>query len=236
VAGRFWSDTDSPTKRAFYGLSAVQYSWNTAAQKAVVSSLWTTTSRSSPFPPIHVWTGVVANQPAQDTCGKIIEGYSLPGGAKQVWIPNAMPYIVTSPTPWSTSDLRQSARLDTEAAVHLPALTASPGPEHFAALAARVDQLARFLDAQGRGQEGPAELPSARRQAAELTRVSEQLTGATARWPDADAARLAGLLAAQLVGTARLIDDSVPLLEGHSDAAHKMLEDIVAWAHALATR
>jgi len=40
-------------------------------------------------------------------------------------------------------------------------------------------------------------------------------------------------VAAQLVGTARLIDDAVPLLEQHSQAASQMLEDVVDWAYRL---
>lgn len=233
VAGRFWSGTNPPTKRAFYGRSAVQYSWNSAEQKAVISSLWTTTSQAPPFPPIHVWAGLVANQPAQDTCGNILKGYSLPGGANQVWIPNAMPYIVTGQTPWSSPDLQRRARVETELAVRFPALVGQPRPEHFAALAARVDQLARFLDALGRGLDGHAELPIVQRQADELARISAQLGAATARLPDADAQQVARLLAAQLVGTARLIDDAVPLLEQHSQAASQMLDDIVDWAYRI---
>jgi len=233
VAGRFWSDTDPPTKRAFYGRSAVQYSWNSGEQKAVISSLWTTTNRAAPFPPIHVWAGLVANQPAQDTCGNILRGYSLPGGANQVWIPNAMPYIVTGPTPWSTSNLQRRARVETEPPVRFPTLSGQPRPEHFAALAARVDQLARFLAALGRGLDGHAELPILQRQAVELARISGQLRAATARLPDKEAQQDAGLVAAQLVGTARLIDDAVPLLEQHSQAASQMLEDVVDWAYRL---
>jgi hypothetical protein len=175
----------------------------------------------------------VANQPAQDTCGNILTGYSLPGGANQVWIPNAMPYIVTGPTPWSTSALQRRARVETELPVRFPALGGQPGAEHFAALAGRVAQLARFLAALGRGLDGPAEIPVLQRQSVELARVSEQLRAAAARLPDAEAAQVARLLAAQLVAAARLLDDAVPLLEGHSPAANQMLEDIVAWAYRL---
>lgn len=107
VAGRFWSDTDPPTKRAFYGRSAVQYSWNSA------------------------------------------------------------------------------------------------------------------------------ELPILQRQADELARISGHLRAATARLPDKAAQQVTRLLAAQLVGTARLIDDAVPLLEQHSQAASQMLEDVVDWAYRL---
>lgn len=224
VGGRYWTDQQTTSRREFYGNSAVQYSWNSGTYQSNIDKyLWTTTNTVEP---IKVWSGIVARQPAQNTCGKVISRYYLPGGGNQTFIPNAIPNITTSLTPWRAKPPRRT--MAAMEAVEFPPLTGRVSMAHCAALADRVRQLAGQLLAMDAG-DNPA-TPQIIRQGGLLLQQAKALTpGAQAAVEGSSIARCK-LIAASLLPLDRYLDGTADWIEARNGP---VLADVIQWSAAI---
>ncbi len=231
--GSYWTDKPFETEDDFYGLAAVEKTWNSGQYLALLKNTGLLTE-------IKAWRGVTAVQPAIDMATKAPSpNYHLPGGVIQTFIPyNTLPYVVNTPSAWAPSDAPPGlARLAPKVAPPAPGTAAHK--THYEALADLVDHLAAALGgASGALANAGARIADASarakfaEQAAPLERIAAGLRANASNLTSTGARAQARLLAQSLIPLARYLDGTI-IRSGPGGAIDGAVADIVKWACAI---
>lgn len=100
MKGAYWSPAPpaaGSTEGDWRGSNAIEYSWNAGENVASYTAQ----------DDIHLWTGGVESQPAQDMDGAILPDFWLVGGATQFffpfWLITGFTPVPCGPTPWQSA-------------------------------------------------------------------------------------------------------------------------------------
>jgi hypothetical protein len=216
--GAYWTMQAPKTEDDFYGQAAIALPWNSGRYLGTLISGGRTGQ-------VLAWRGTAARQPALDADQKVVDGYYLPGGVTQIFIPNGMlPYIGVGPTAWHTPSTAALAVIEKPIPNLQPPAKGAPAVvDHARALADLVGYLARLLEAAGNEGAGGPTGPLAQ-QVALLRRSAAALQTAP---PD----RIRSVAQA-LIPLGRYLD-GFPPAHGRAATVEAAVAEVIRWAYAI---